>query len=173
MGRDKRNEKRGEHFTKMIRTTMEEPAWRALSPTAQALYPWLRLEWKGPEANNNGKIRMSVRQAADRLGVWPDAASRAFHDLQAKGFIVMTEAARLGVEGAAKSPAYEITEIKLPHGDGNDGRKLYRQWRPGQDYPVHKTTANNPRGSNGKTKPCHENRDGTVTEIVTKFRRPS
>lgn len=34
MGRDKRNEARGEHFTKLVRSMMEPPAWRALSPTA-------------------------------------------------------------------------------------------------------------------------------------------
>ena len=69
MGRDKRNEHRAEHFTKLVRNTMETPAWRALRPTAQALYPWLKLEWRGPQNNNNGNIRLSVRQAADRLGV--------------------------------------------------------------------------------------------------------
>ena len=71
MGRDRRNEKRAEHFAQMIRTTMEAPAWRALSTTAQALYPWIKLEWRGPKANNNGKIRLSVRDAARRLGVEP------------------------------------------------------------------------------------------------------
>lgn len=48
MGRDKRNENKGEHCTKMIRNVMETPAWRALSPTAQSLYLWIKLEWKGP-----------------------------------------------------------------------------------------------------------------------------
>jgi hypothetical protein len=44
MGRDRRNESRGEHFAPMIRNTMNTEAWRALSPCAQALYPWLKLE---------------------------------------------------------------------------------------------------------------------------------
>ena len=57
---------RGEHFAKMFRHIMEEPAWRALPSTAQALYPWLKLEWRGPDADNNGSIRLSVRQAAER-----------------------------------------------------------------------------------------------------------
>lgn len=147
MARDKRDG--GEHFTTMIRRTMEEPAWRALSTTAQALYPWLKLEWRGPRANNNGKIRLSTRQAAERLGVTQDTARRAFHELQAKGFIVMTEHARLGIEGAAKSSAWEITELKMPASE-RDGRKLYRDWRPGKDFPVHVTSANNPRGVNGR-----------------------
>lgn len=157
-----------EHFTKLIRATMETPAWRALPPTAQVLYIWLKLEWRGPNANNNGKLRLSVRQAADRMGVMRDTAARAFHELQAKGFIVMTERACLGIEGAARSPAFEITELPLPHGQGRAGRKLFWDWRPGQDFPVMRAGANNPEGRNGKAKPCHENQDGTVIKIMTK-----
>ena len=55
MGRDKRNENKSEHFTKMVRTVMQTEAWRSLSPTAQALYPWVKFEWHGPKNNNNGK----------------------------------------------------------------------------------------------------------------------
>jgi hypothetical protein len=158
---------KAEHWTQMIRITMECPAWRALSPTAQALYPWLKLEWRGPKANNNGKIKLSVRQAADLMGVGLNTTARAFHDLQAKGFLVVTESARLGLGGEAKSPTYELTEIALPHGGQNDGRKLFRKWRPCGDYPIAKAMANNPRGNNGKTKPCHQNEDSTVIKMRT------
>lgn len=158
----------GEHFTKLIRHTMEEPAWRALSSTAQALYPWLKLEWRGVDANNNGKLRLSVRQAAEKMGVRPDTAAEAFRDLQRKGFIVQAKPARLGIEGAAKAPEYEITELKMPAAE-RDGRKLYREWQPGKDFPVATTSANNPTGNNGrKTKPCHAFRDGPVLKTVTK-----
>jgi hypothetical protein len=160
-----------EHWTKLIRHTMEEPAWRALSSTAQALYPWLKFEWRGPDANNNGKIRLSTRQAATAMGVSPDTAAEAFRDLQRKGFIVQTEPACLGVEGAAKSPAYELTELKMP-GAEKDGRKLYRNWRKGYDYEVQRSAANNPNGRNGrvlqKTKPRHENHDEPNMKIMTK-----
>jgi len=143
-----RSRNEAEHFTKAIRTTMEEPAWRALSSTAQALYPWLKFEWRGPNKNNNGKIRLSVRQAAAKLGVRPDTAAEAFRNLQRKGFIVQTEHACLGVEGEAKAPAYEITELKMP-GAERDGRKLYREWQPGKDFPVIAASPNNPSGANG------------------------
>lgn len=162
-----------EHWTKLIRHTMEEPAWRALSSTAQALYPWLKLEWRGPDANNNGQIRLSVRQAAARMGVTVETAAKAFRDLQAKGFLVQTEAACLGLEGAAKSSAYELTELKMPAAD-RDGRKLYREWSHGNDFPVEKSKANNPEGRNGKglqkTKPRHENYDGPIMKSMTKTR---
>lgn len=155
MGRDKRNENRTEHYTKLVRNLMDTPAWRGLSSTAQALYPWIRLEWRGATANNNGKLRLSVRQAAKCMGVSVNTAARAFHDLQAKGFIHVTEPARLGMSGEAKSPAYELTEIGYPKSRRDDdqklgGRKLYHDWRLGSDFPVMKAMANNPNGSRKK-----------------------
>lgn len=148
MGRDKRNENTAEHWTKMVRPVMQSDAWRALSTTAQALYPWVKFEWRGPKANNNGKLRLSVRQAAECLGVGRNTAARAFHELQAKGFLVQTEAAQLGDGGEAKSPAFEVTEIALPGQVG--GRRLYRDWQAGHDFPVKRTLANNPAGRNGR-----------------------
>lgn len=139
-----------EHFTKMLRSTMETRAWRALSPVAQALYPWLKLEWKGPRYNNNGKIRLSVRQAAKCLGVSINTAGKGFHELQAKGFIVMTAFGYLGVEGMAKSSTYELTELASPNNDNRTGCQLYHDWREGKDFEVKKSRTNNPTGLNGK-----------------------
>ena len=51
-------------FAILLLMTLDTPAWRALSTAAQALYPWLVMEFKGKNYNNNGKIRLSVRQAA-------------------------------------------------------------------------------------------------------------
>ncbi|MCP4182405.1 MAG: hypothetical protein GY761_03690 [Hyphomicrobiales bacterium] len=168
MGNPRKHSSNVEHWTKILRCTMEEPAWKALSTTAQSLYPWLKFEWRGPQNNNNGNIRLSVRQAAERMGVVIDTASKAFHDLQAKGFIVITKPARLGVGGEAKSPAYELTEIKLVGSDSNAGRKLYQGWQEGKDFAVHKTMANNPKGRNGKTKPCPNNHDSAVLKFRMK-----
>ncbi len=171
--RNKSTNRPPEHFTKLVRYMMEEPAWRALSTSAQSLYPWAKLEWRGAKFNNNGKIRLSVRQAAKRMGVSLNTACRAFHDLQAKGFIVITEHARLGLDGEAKSPAYEITELKMPGSDKPDGRKLYREWREGHDFSIFKAIANNPKGRNGKTKPCRQNEDSTVIKMKTFKERTS
>ncbi len=150
MGRDKKNELRTEQFTKLVRKMMESDAWKALPTTAQALYPRLRMEWRGPTSNNNGRIRLSVRQAADRMGCNMKTAACAFHDLQMKGFIVVTEGARLGSSGEAKSPAFELTEIPMMHASTQRGRCLYEKWVKGQDFPVTKARTNNPKGLNGK-----------------------
>lgn len=168
MGRDRKNENRQEKFAKMHLHTMQTEAWRALSPVAQALYPWIKLEWRGPKMNNNGKLRLSVRQAADRLGCSVNTAARAFHDLQAKGFIVVTEGARLGVGGEGKSPAYEVTEIALPGSPAL--RKLYNQWKSGADFPIQKAQVANPTGRNGKRKSRHKNTDRAVIIFDTERR---
>ena len=91
----------------MFRATLQSPAWAALSTTAQALYPFVKLEWRGPNSNNNGRIQFSYRQAAKALGVSVNTAMRAFHDLVAKGFLVVTEMGALGSDGDARGPSYD------------------------------------------------------------------
>ncbi|MBZ9806156.1 MULTISPECIES: hypothetical protein [unclassified Mesorhizobium] len=103
------------------------------------------------------------------MGCASDTAAEAFRDLQRKGFLFQTEPACLGLEGAAKSPSYEITDIKMPGTDKQqDGRKLYREWHPAREFPVQGPRANNPTGSNGprKTQPHHGFRDGPVLKTV-------
>lgn len=141
----------GDRFTKLTFVLIETPAWRALSNHARYLYLILKFEWKGPKANNNGKIALSVRQAADKLGVSLDTASRAFHDLQAKGFIVVTEIGHPGVHGSASGHRYEITELPLPPEKGTAGRRLYLGWKKNADFEVIKAKAHNPTGRNGRS----------------------
>lgn len=148
MGRDKRNEQRGEKATMLRLSMMQTPAWRALSPTAQALYVWIKHEWRGSKFNNNGKLRLSVRQAAECMGCGRNAAARAFQDLQAKGFIIQTEGACLGVEGMGKAPAYELTEIN-PAGVQGPGKQWFLNWSEGHDFPVKVMATSNPTGRNG------------------------
>ena len=134
-----------EHYTKCYHWVMKTDAWKALSPTAQALYPWLKLEWKGDKKgrNNNGEIFLSVRQAAAKMGVSKDTAARAFQDLQAKGFILPTRLGELGVAGKAKCPLWELTE--LPRKNERRPSALFVHWRLGNDYPVQKTMPSNIR----------------------------
>ena len=148
---------------------MSNPAWCALGPSAQALYPWLKFEWKGKQYNNNGAIALSVSQAADRMGIGKDAAASAFRDLQAKGFIVVTKPGVLGVAGQARCPTYELTELPLPGTKEVLGKRLFDKWEPGKDFNVVHHNANNPSGRNGSKTPsrkpgrsCPEFADETV-----------
>lgn len=143
------NKKARGKVTFMSLENMQYPAWRALSPKAQALYVWLKLEWKGPKFNNNGEISLSVRQAAECMGVTSDTAAKGFRELQAKGFLVLVRPGYLGVEGQGKSPLYEITEIARP--PNTSGTCLFRKWKEGSDFEVKKATVSRPLR---KTKPC-------------------
>ena len=142
-----------EHYTKMFRTVMHTPAWAELSSTAKALYPFVKLEWHGPNYNNNGRIQFSYRQAAKALGIEPNTAMRAFHDLLAKGFLAITELGTLGSDGDARGPSYEVTEIEMLGKPKGSGRDLFRQWQEGKDFPVPKHHKNNPTGRNGRKGP--------------------
>ena len=113
-------------FTVIPVKTIDTPAWRELPVKFQALYVWVRLDWKGSKNNNNGKIALSCRQAAQKKGVSLNTAASAFRELQAKGFIFVTKSSWLGVEGKAKLQLYEITELPLPGSRG--GRHLYASW---------------------------------------------
>ena len=130
-------------------TVIDTPAWRALSSTAQALVPWLIMEFKGADLNNNGKISLSVRQVAKRMGVARDTAAKAFRDLQAKGFIVVKKGASLGVEGHGKCPEYEITFLATLH---KEASKLYLEWSEDKEFPIFVHPVKNPTG---KSKTCH------------------
>jgi len=141
--------KSGDKFAKLFLATMQCSAWTALSPYAQRLYPWLLLEWDGPRANNNRHIAYSTRQAAAALGCNTVTARRAFVDLQAKGFLVVTRCAALGCAGRALGHEYELTELGTILAPHQVPRKLFRDWKPGCDFPVVRAAANNPRGIGG------------------------
>ena len=142
-----------EHYTKMFRAVMQTPAWVALSTTAQAIYPFVKLEWRGPNANNNGRIQFSYRQASKAVGISINTAMRGFHELQAKGFLVVTEMGTLGFDGDARGPTYELTEIEMPGRLKGSGRCLFRQWSKGKDFDSAKHPRNNATGRNGRKTP--------------------
>ena len=122
---------------------LDTDAWRSLSSAAQALFPWLVMEFKGAKFNNNGKICLSVREAAERMGVARDTAARAFQDLQAKGFIVVKKGASLGVAGHGKCPEYEITFIGNLYSGPS---KMYLEWSESNDFKIFKHPVKNPLG---------------------------
>ncbi len=139
--------KSGDKFARLFLCTMQCLAWRALSPYAQRLYPWLLLEFRGSKNNNNGSISLSVRQAASLLGCNRETARRAFHDLQRKGFLIVTRCAALGSVGYARRHLYQITELGTSAEP--KPRNRFRDWKPGNDFPVKLAKSNNPGGLGG------------------------
>jgi hypothetical protein len=60
---------------------------------------------------NNGRLYLSVRQAAKEVGVNKDTAARCFREIQHYGFGVITSGACLGVDGKGKAAHWRLTEV--------------------------------------------------------------
>lgn len=141
---DKTGQNANERYVKMIQKVMRHPAFIALSGNAKALYPHIKMYAFG---SNNGKVRFTVAEAARVLGVSMNTANKAFHDLQAKGFLVLTDFGMLGVEGKRCSPTYAVTEFPIP--PEVVPRMSFLTWTPGKDFQVQRHQTNNPKGWNG------------------------
>ena len=66
---------------------LKSAAWRSLSGAAVKVFFELHTRYNG---GNNGQVRLSMKEAAEALGIGKATAQRAFVDLQDKGFIVLT-----------------------------------------------------------------------------------
>lgn len=120
-------------FFPMHHATMDCAAWQALGLPARCLYLELR-KVAGIDASRNGNVFLSVRDAAARLNCTRDYASKAFYDLQAKGFVRALQIGRLGVEGEGRATQWLLTEIGT--GANPKPEKSFLQWEPGKDFPV-------------------------------------
>ncbi len=74
----------GPRFVKLEHWMLKTPAWQSLPTAPRALYVELAQRYNG---YNNGEISMSVREAARLLHIANDTATKAFRELEAKGFI--------------------------------------------------------------------------------------
>jgi hypothetical protein len=116
-------------FVPLDQEMMKSPAWRATSFGARWLYMHLKRRWSFRQ-RNNGRIFLSQRVAQEEMGCrCRDSVSRWFRELQHYGFIVMTSAGGLGVDGKGKAPHWRLTEAEWPGGGNGDTRML-----PTKDY---------------------------------------
>ena len=65
---------------------LKSAAWRSLSGAAVKVWCELHTRYNG---GNNGKLTLSLNEAAQALGIGKGTARRAFLELEAKGFIVL------------------------------------------------------------------------------------
>ncbi len=67
---------------------IKSQAWRSLSGPAVKLWLELHTRFNG---SNNGKLVLSMNEAAEILGLGKATVQRAFEDLQDKGFLVLEQ----------------------------------------------------------------------------------
>ena len=101
-------------FIPILISTRKSPAWRALSPYAREVYHSLRSRFS-LDARNNGRIYLSTRDGAEETGFNDKTIARSLRELAHYGFIVMTEAGCLGVNGKGKAPHWRLTELGCMH----------------------------------------------------------
>jgi hypothetical protein len=114
-------------YTKYYSDISKTPAWKALHYGARLLYLELQRQFI-ETANNNGKVFLSTRDAAERLGASQRQVWIWYCELEHYGFIVQTQPGTLGPRGRA-------TEWRLTdHANGRlDGKRVnatkdYLKW---------------------------------------------
>jgi hypothetical protein len=149
MGSDKHETRRKYRlppFVPLLISTIDSPAWRALSHGAKILYVALKRRYN-VKNHNNGRIFLSQRNAAHELRSHHNEIARWFRELQHYRFIVMTTPGVLGLEGKGKAPRWRLTELgymrELPtrdfmHWDGKrfkDTKTKSRAVKPARTVP--------------------------------------
>lgn len=130
-------------FLKLEHWLLKTPAWRSLVPASRALYVEIAQRYNG---SNNGEMSLSVREAAHLIHVAKDTANKAFHELEAKGFI------RRNVCGSFDwKRRHATTWILTEHSFLDDeATKEFARWAPENSERDPKARTNCPkRGSEG------------------------
>ena len=138
MSRKKKTEKLP-GFTPLLHYIMDTPAFAGLSPLAQCLYVRLKRRC-GIGGKHNGEVFYAVREAAEDLNVNKNTVGRAFHELQARGFLVPVRIGTLGITGEGKATIWRMTEYETD--------RLFLRWQPGHDFPVVKGRSNRRKKQN-------------------------
>lgn len=90
-------------FVRLDHRMLTSNAYRALSPQSRSLLIEIIMLFNG---SNNGSLYLSVRDAADRMGIADlNAATKAFDQLTELGFIEMTKEAHFSVKASETSRA--------------------------------------------------------------------
>jgi len=146
----RRNQDKGRlpPFVPLLKETLNTEAWRNMSHGARSLYVALKLRYSS-NFKNNGKVFLSVRDAAKELGSGQEEICAWYKELQHYGFIVMTQSGRLGVEGKGLAPHWRLTEIGYmtdpPTRDFLkwDGTKFQRRKRATRESPKTESRSGN------------------------------
>jgi predicted transcriptional regulator len=115
--------KRGGQFVPIPYDMAASIAWLSLSGTAVKVYVELRRRYNG---GNNGNLSLSLDEAARLLHLGKATIARAFAELVAKGFIVMTARGRWYGRHAT---TYAVTDRPMGR---NPPTNAWRAWRPSQ-----------------------------------------
>ena len=99
-------------------------AWATLPPGPRTLYVELKRRYNG---RNNGRIILSHRDAAKAIVCSKNTVGRYFAELEARGFIYMTQGPCLGPSGIGQAAHWALSEVATA--DGKPALKAFMKWR--------------------------------------------
>ncbi len=119
--------KRGERFVPIPYTMLRSDAWRSLSGAAVKVYVELRSRYNG---GNNGDLSLSMDEAKRLLHLGKATVSRAFIELEEKGFIRKT---RSGHWYGRLATTWAVSD--RPHGT-HSPTNTWKIWQPKNNSSV-------------------------------------
>jgi len=120
----KHHKKGAGRFVQLPEWLQKTEAWATLPPGPSAPYIELKRRYTG---SNNGRITMSHREAAKLLNAHRNTVGPWFKELEARGFIAMTQASYLGPSGIGQTSHWRLTE--LPSDDMKTPSKDFASWQ--------------------------------------------
>ena len=114
-----------ERFVKLTYPLIESEAWRWLGPISKAVYIELKRRYNGL---NNGKISLSLSEAAHILKASKSSISRALKQLETHGFIKLI---KKGYFTGRMASEYALTDEQL---DGYPPTREWKQWQPNKPH---------------------------------------
>lgn len=122
-------------YTVLPYAFLKSPAWRSLSGAAVKVFLELHTRFHG---GNNGRIHLSMNEAAEALGLGKATVQRGFAELQEKGFIALTTP---GNWYHRKAHEWRLTTKKLHTARGvSSATNDWYGWRPEKQNAVLKRT---------------------------------
>ncbi|MDR7039633.1 DNA-binding transcriptional MocR family regulator [Methylobacterium sp. BE186] len=138
----KGNSKKEPQHVRLYEWLTESVAWRHLSTDARALYVLLKQKYRGM---NNGRIILSVRQAAENLKISKTSAAKSFQELQALGFIEVVIRGAFNSRKDGRATEWRLTEYGCDL-SGDLATKRFMSWVPGKDFTVRAVGRSVPQG---------------------------
>ncbi|MFD0860417.1 hypothetical protein [Roseovarius aquimarinus] len=128
----KRKKRGAGRFVQLPEWVQASEAWATLAPGPRALYIELKRRFNG---TNNGAIYLSHRDAAAALNAHRNTVGPWFRELEARGFIYMTQGPHLGPSGIGRASVWGLAEEATP--DGRPARKTFMQFKNPRTISVH------------------------------------
>ena len=120
------------NFVMLYHDIIESAAWKSLDANAQALYVHIAYRYDG---KNNGRISISVREAAQALNASKDTAARAIKILIDRAFIAVAKRSGFNLKrGPGRAAEYRLTEYPC-NVTSKAATYKFKKWRPEKTVP--------------------------------------